>query len=156
MENASDNIEKTILDRVTILSYGKKPAVLIEKVEDKPDDYDTGNWIKVVSKREKNLNKKKSSDKKQILIQKLKQKRKEERKSIKAWYDENSWQHKVLNNTYIFEDGSSILEKYDLLKLAELYKTASDNYKKNGIFNRLMKVITKEEWNKIKSNVIEN
>lgn len=150
------NNKKSLLERVTILSYGKNPSVMIEPVDEKPDDYDTGDWVKVVNKRYRNLNKKKSSDKKQNLIQKLKDKRKEERKNIKPWYDEKSWQHKLLKNSYLFEDGTSVLEKYNLIKLGELYKKASDNYKVNGIFNRLMKVVTKEEWMKIKNNVIED
>ena len=125
----------------------------------KPDDYDTGIWIKVVNKkkvkREEKLARLKLDDKEEY-IKKLKEKKLEERKNAECWYDANSWQHKILSEQLSFKDGDSISDKYNLSELIESYKNAKNNYRRNGIFSKLMRVITKEEWEEIANQVEEN
>jgi len=124
-----------------------------------PDDYYSGEWIKVVNKkkvkREERL-KRREKEAKENYLKKLKEKKIEERKNAKLWYDEESWQQKILNEQIIYEDGQSLTEKYEISELVELFKNAKNNYRKNGVFYKLMKVITKEEWEKIKDNVKYN
>ena len=124
-----------------------------------PDDYYSGEWIKVVNKkkvkREERL-KRREKEAKEFYLKKLKEKKIEERKNAKLWYDEESWQQKILNEQIIYEDGQSLTEKYEISELVELFKNAKNNYRKNGVFYKLMKVITKEEWEKIKDNVKYN
>ena len=123
-----------------------------------PDDYYTGNWIKVVNKkklkRQQRLERRKLEAKEEN-IKRLRQKKIEERKNAKLWYDETSWQHKVLTNKLQLNDGTSLDEKYEIKELMGLYENAKNNYRKNGVCYKLMKVISKEEWENIKGNVVE-
>ena len=101
---------------------------------------ESSGWTKVVYK-------KKSKDKKkQKKIIKLK---------TQLWYDETTWQHKVLINKLKFKDGKRLVQHYELEELCQKFSNCETNYKKNGIFKKLLKVISKDEWNKIKENVIE-
>ena len=124
----------------------------------KPDDYDTGVWIKVVNKkkvkREEKLAKLNLDDKEEY-IRKLKEKRLEERKNAECWYDVNSLQHKILTEQLSFKDGGSISDKYNLSELIESYKNAKNKYRKNGIFSKLMRIITKEELEEIANQIEE-
>jgi len=124
----------------------------------KPDDYDTGIWIKVVNKkkvkREEKLARLKLDDKEEY-IKKLKEKKLEERKNAECWYDTNSWQHKILSEQLSFKDGDSISDKYNLSELIESYKNAKNNYRRNGIFSKLMRIITKEELEEIANQIEE-
>ena len=124
-----------------------------------PDDYYSGEWIKVVNKkkmkREERL-KRREKEAKENYLRKLKEKKIEERKNAKLWYDEESWQQKILNEQIVYEDGQSLTEKYEISELIEMFKNAKNNYRKNGIFYKLMKVITKEEWENIKDKVKYN
>jgi len=146
------------MDNYRIISSGKKPTVLIEAVYERPDDYDKGKWIKVVNKKRiKNRQRlaRRNKEKKEELLRNLKEKKIEERKKTELWYNETSWQYKILTNQYTFDDNKTVLEKYNLLELGENYNKAKNNYKKNGVFGKLMRIITKEEWEKIKEEIME-
>ena len=134
----------------------EKLEVSNEKI---PDDYYTGEWITVVNKkklkRKKRLERR-AKEQKEENIQRLREKKIEERKNAKLWYDETSWQHKVLTGKMKFNDGTSIIEKYELNELVTLYESAKNNYRKNGVCYKLMKVLSKDEWEKIKDTVNEN
>jgi len=121
-----------------------------------PEDYYTGNWVTVVNKkkvkREKRLARRNKEDKEDQL-RALKEKKIEERKNAPLWYEKDSWQHKVLTDQYVMEDGVSLKDKYELDQLIELYKNAKNNYRINGVCYRLMKVINIDEWDKIKDKV---
>ena len=121
-----------------------------------PEDYYTGNWVTVVNKkkvkREKRLARRNKEDKEDQL-RALKEKKIEERKNAPLWYEKDSWQHKVLTDQYVMEDGVSLKDKYELDQLIDLYKNAKNNYRINGVCYRLMKVINIDEWDKIKDKV---
>jgi hypothetical protein len=146
------------LDRITILLTKKNPQVLIEDVNVKPDDYNTGNWIKVVNKnkvkREKRYARRNKEDNDEY-IKRLREKKINDRNNAELWYDAKSWQHNVLSEQLYLEDEGSISDKYNLSDLIELYKNAENNYRKNGIYTKLMRIITQEEWEKIKDQVKE-
>ena len=72
---------------------------------------------------------------------------------IKLWYDENSWQYKLITDQYVFNDNSSVLEKYDLLYLKSLFINEKNNFIKNKCYIKLMLYITNTEWNIIKNLV---
>lgn len=130
----------------------------VQTVNVKPDDYDTGNWIKVVNKRKVKRKKRlarRNNEANDEYIRRLKEKKINERKNAELWYDVNSWQHKILSDQLCFKDGGSISDKYNCSELIELYKNANNNYRKNGIYSKLFRVITKEEWEIIKDQVIE-
>ena len=78
-----------------------------------------------------------------------------ERKKASLWYDENSWQYKVITEKVKFKDGTSITEKYNLGELVKMYSEAKNNYRKNGITGKMLRIITKSEWNDIKDNIEE-
>jgi hypothetical protein len=75
---------------------------------------------------------------------------------VGLWYNDQSWQHKLVNNLYVFKDTSmSVLEKYDLLYVEKMFKNAKNNYKRNKAYHKLMKTITLNEWDIISEFVEE-
>lgn len=145
-------------DNMQIVTNGKSVSVVIEDVLEKPADYDTGEWITVVNKKKLRRQKKKAENEKLSKMEELKRLRKkkiEERKNAPLWYDEKSWQYKVLNNKFKFKDGSSVVEKYKLEELVQMYSEAKNNYRKNGICGKMLRLLTKSEWENIKENVEE-
>ena len=62
---------------------------------------------------------------------------------------------KLLNDKYILGDNSSILEKYSCLELKEEFEQCRNNYRRNNVYRKLMKVVTSDEWIKIKEHVSE-
>ena len=80
----------------------------------------------------------------------------EPRKDVELWYNNNTWQYKLVNDLYVFkENGESVLEKYDILYLKKMYKNARNNYKRNKAVFKLLQVITKLEWSNIEGLVEE-
>ena len=151
----------SLFDKIEILSYGKNPAVMIHtnNSEHNPDDYYKGNWSVAKSKKTKYFERKKMNqvnNEKNEIIRKIKEKKIEERKNAKLWYNENTWQFKVLNNKYAFSNGETLVEKYNLESLVESYSRAKNNYRKNGISSKLMKIIPVEDWKKIQNNLTES
>ena len=145
-------------DNMQIVTNGKKISVIVEDVPEKPADYDTGEWITVVNKRKLRRNKKNAENEKLSKMEELKRLRKkkiEERKNAPLWYDEKSWQYKVITNKFMFKDGSSVVEKYKLEELVQMYSEAKNNYRKNGICGKMLRLLTKSEWENIKENVEE-
>lgn len=127
-------------------------------VTESKNEYYIGDWIKVVNKKKlKREKSKKEKEKNQKIetLSKIKQKKIEERKKANLWYDENSWQYKVITEKVKFKDGTSITEKYNLGELVKMYSEAKNNYRKNGITGKMLRIITKSEWNDIKDNVEE-
>lgn len=67
-----------------------------------------------------------------------------------------TWQYKVITNRYIFEDdGQLVLDVFEIKKLFYKFKKAKNNYIRNKLFRRLLRVITDEAWESIKNMVIE-
>lgn len=90
-----------------------------------------GEWITVTNKKNrKNKNKNSTFDK----------------TKVKLWYTTSSWQHKVLNNSYKYEDGSTVLDKFNLAELHDRYLLAKSNYDKNYFCKKLMRVVTEDKW----------
>ena len=79
----------------------------------------------------------------------------DQKKPQELWYDNESWQFKLLNDKYILGDNSSILEKYSCLELKEEFEQCRNNYRRNNVYRKLMKVVTSDEWIKIKEHVSE-
>ena len=77
------------------------------------------------------------------------------RKDTNLWYDENSWQHKILTNQLKYEDGKTVSEKFGLDNICKRYLDSKNNFHKNRNFKDLMKVITREVWNEEKVNFEE-
>lgn len=141
-----------------IITNGSKISIVLDDVAEKPADYDTGEWITVVNKKKLKREKKRAENEKLSKIEELKRLRKkkiEERKNAPLWYDDKSWQYKVLTNKYKFKDGTSVVEKYKLEELVQMYSEAKNNYRKNGVTGKLLRILTKTEWENIKENVEE-
>ncbi len=77
------------------------------------------------------------------------------RKDSNLWYDEDSWQHKILTNQLKYEDGKTVSEKFGLENICKRYSDSKNNFHKNRNFKDLMKVITREVWNEEKINFEE-
>lgn len=99
-----------------------------------------GEWNYVRSKKE--IDKEKIRNKKNI--QKV--------RDTRLWYNNFSWQHKVLTNAYKYDDGRTVLNKFNLDNLNEEYINANSNFEKNNIFKKLMSVVTRDIWNEEKIN----
>ena len=74
------------------------------------------------------------------------------KKIVKCWYDNNSWQHKILTDQFIYDNGESVLKKFNIIDLKSKYETSKNNYEKNNCFKDLMKVINEQTWKKEKVN----
>ena len=101
-----------------------------------------GEWITVTNKknrRNKNNNKNNTFDK----------------TKVKLWYTTSSWQHKVLNNSYKYEDGSTVLDKFNLAELHDRYLLAKSNYDKNYFCKKLMRVVTEDKW-KVEQSLVND
>lgn len=71
-------------------------------------------------------------------------------------YPRGTWQYKVITNRYIFEDDCQlVLDVFEIKKLFYKFKKAKNNYIRNKLFRRLLRVITDEAWESIKNMVIE-
>ena len=99
-----------------------------------------GEWITVTNKKNrKNKNKNSTFDK----------------TKVKLWYTTSSWQHKVLNNSYKYEDGSTVLDKFNLAELHDRYLLAKSNYDKNYFCKKLMRVVTEDKW-KVEQSLVSD
>ena len=99
-----------------------------------------GEWITVTNKKNrKNKNKNSTFDK----------------TKVKLWYTTSSWQHKVLNNSYKYEDGSTVLDKFNLAELHDRYLLAKSNYDKNYFCKKLMRVVTEDKW-KVEQSLVND
>lgn len=76
-----------------------------------------------------------------------------DKSKVKLWYDNNSWQHNILIDNYEYEDNSSVMSKFELEDLVELYKKANTNYDKNNVVRKLTKRLNDEKWKEICVNV---
>jgi hypothetical protein len=65
---------------------------------------------------------------------------------VKLWYDTTTWQHKVLSNLYNYEDGKTVLDKFNLNEFGEKYIHVKSNYDKNYFCKKLMRVISEDKW----------
>lgn len=74
----------------------------------------------------------------------------------KLHFDENSWQYKMINDLYIFkDDGSTVLDVFDLTRLNRKFNRARNNYYRNKYIKKMMKTITEKSWESIKDIVVE-
>lgn len=74
----------------------------------------------------------------------------------KLHYGENSWQYKMINDLYIFkDDGSGVLDVFNLTRLNEKFNKAKNNYYRNKYINKMMRTITEKSWESIKDIVVE-
>lgn len=74
----------------------------------------------------------------------------------KLCFDENSWQYKMINDLYIFkDDGSTVLDVFDLTRLNRKFNSARNNYYRNKYIKKMMKTITEKSWESIKDIVVE-
>ena len=148
-----------IIDNLRIShTNGKLSAEILGQPDHIPDDYYTGEWIEVVNKNKQRKLKRKQNREKEAKVEelkKLREKKIEERKNAPLWYDSNTWQYKILTGKYKFQDGTSLIEKYNLEELHQSYMKARNNYKRNGICGKLMRIVTKAEWELIKDTLVE-
>lgn len=71
-------------------------------------------------------------------------------------YDETTWQYKMINDLYIFkDDGTSVLDIFNLSNLNRKYNKAKNNYYRNKYVKRMMKTISNAGWENIKELVTE-
>ena len=99
-----------------------------------------GEWITVTSKKNRrNKNKNSTFDK----------------TKVKLWYNTSSWQHKVLNKSYKYEDGTTVLDKFNLAELHDRYLLAKSNYDKNYFCKKLMRVVTEDKW-KVEQSLVND
>jgi hypothetical protein len=107
-------------------------------------------WISVTNNKKLKKNK---TDHKQYNNKKYNKEREFDKSKVKLWYDNNSWQHNILIDNYEYEDNSSVMSKFELEDLVELYKKADTNYDKNNIVRKLTKRLNDEKWKEISVNV---
>jgi len=91
-----------------------------------------GEWITVTSKKRRN----KKSNKNNTF----------DKTKVNLWYNTSSWQHKVLSNSYKYEDGTTVLDKFNLAELHDRYLLTKSNYDKNYFCKKLMRVVTEDKW----------
>ena len=96
-----------------------------------------GGWITVTNKKKN----KRNNDKNRTF----------DKTKVKLWYNTSSWQHKVLINSYKYEDGTTVLDKFNLAELHDRYLLAKSNYDKNYFCKKLMRVVTEDKWKSEKS-----
>ena len=77
------------------------------------------------------------------------------RKDTKLWYNEDSWQHKVLTHQFKYDDGKTVSQKFELDEICERYSKSKNNFHKNRNFKDMMKVLTEAIWNEEKLNFKE-
>ena len=77
------------------------------------------------------------------------------RKDTKLWYDEDSWQHKVLTHQFKYDNGKTVSQKFELEEICERYSQSKNNFHKNRNFKDMMKVLTEAIWNEEKLNFKE-
>ena len=150
-----------VLDNMIISSQGgKNTTIEVEGAPtEPPEDYYTGEWILAGAKKAAKKKQKKENfekEKKKLEFQKIKEKKLEERKNAKLWYNESSWQHKLITNCFTFKDGSNLIFKYNLQELKQEYESAKSNYRKNGVITKMLRIVTKDTWLSIKDNVIDS
>jgi hypothetical protein len=76
--------------------------------------------------------------------------------NCKLHFGENSWQYKMINDLYIFkDDGSAVLDVFDLTRLNRKFNKARNNYYRNKYIKKMMKTITEKSWESIKDIVVE-
>lgn len=86
-------------------------------------------------------------------VKKYDKEREFDKSKVKLWYDNNSWQHNILIDNYEYEDNSSVMSKFKLDDLVELYKKAETNYDRNNIVRKLTKRLNDDKWNEISPNI---
>lgn len=150
-----------VLDNMIISSQGGKNTTIevVGAPTEPPEDYYTGEWILAGAKKAAKKKQKKENfekEKKKLEFQKIKEKKLEERKNAKLWYNESSWQHKLITNCFTFKDGSNLIFKYNLQELKQEYESAKSNYRKNGVITKMLRIVTKDTWLSIKDNVIDS
>lgn len=83
-------------------------------------------------------------------------KKRARKRHVNLWYNEESWQYKLVNDRYIFkETGQSVLDKYNIGDVAKMFKLARNNYKKNKAYHVMMNTVSVKEWDQIKDLVAE-
>tara|TARA_B100000242_G_C43018508_1_gene473833 strand:- start:249 stop:746 length:498 start_codon:yes stop_codon:yes gene_type:complete len=102
-------------------------------------------WTSVSHKKNKNVVKK---DYKKKISKNF------DKSKVKLWYDEMSWQHNVLIDNYKYEDESSVVTKFELSDLVDLYSKADTNYDKNNVVRKLTKRLNDDKWKEISTEVI--
>ena len=81
---------------------------------------------------------------------------KKNKNDVKLCFGENTWQYKMINDLYIFkDDGSSVLEVFDLMRMNRKFNKAKNNYYRNKYMNKMMRTISDKSWDSIKDLVVE-
>ena len=100
-------------------------------------------WTSVSHKKNKN-----------VVKNDYKKKNKEFDKSkVKLWYDQMSWQHNVLIDNYQYDNESTVVAKFELSDLVDLYSKADTNYERNNVVRKLTKRLNDEKWKEISNEV---
>jgi hypothetical protein len=81
---------------------------------------------------------------------------KKNKNDVKLCFGENTWQYKMINDLYIFkDDGSSVLEVFDLMRMNRKFNKARNNYYRNKYMKKMMRTISDKSWDSIKDLVVE-
>ena len=81
---------------------------------------------------------------------------KKNKNDVKLCFGENTWQYKMINDLYIFkDDGSSVLEVFDLMRMNRKFNKAKNNYYRNKYMKKMMRTISDKSWDSIKDLVVE-
>lgn len=113
-----------------------------------------GEWITVTSKR-KSKNKQNSSSNDDNTRTPQDRSKTFDKSKVKLWYNDTTWQHKVLMNLYKHDDNSCVLDKLDLSNLHDKYLKAETNYDKNYLCKKMMRVLTEEKWQELQPQLQE-
>lgn len=100
-------------------------------------------WTSVSHKKNKNVVKK---DYKKI-------NKEFDKSKVKLWYDQMSWQHNVLIDNYQYDNESTVVAKFELSDLVDLYSKADTNYERNNVVRKLTKRLNDEKWKEISNEV---
>ena len=115
-----------------------------------------GEWITVTNKRKSKKKQNSSNDNDNVNIGRPKDRTKTFDKSkVKLWYNDTTWQHKVLMNLYKHDDNSYVLDNLDLSNFHDKYLKAETNYDKNYLCKKMMRVLTEEKWKEVQTQVQE-
>lgn len=152
-EVASSNFANTLIDRSNRKNYNIYIPLYIPDSEDEAELEKRKKEGKVLSN---NVNKVQFDMVDNMVYYDDGWEVKKNKNDVKLCFDENTWQYKMINDLYIFkDDGSSVLEVFDLMRMNRKFNKANNNYYRNKYMKKMMRTISDKSWDSIKDLVVE-
>ena len=148
-EVASSNFASTLIDRSSRKNYNIYIPLYIPDFEDEAE-------LKQRVKEGKVRIKEKQASEDNMAYYDDGWEVKKNKNDVKLCFGEDTWQYKMINDLYIFkDDGSSVLEVFDLMRMNRKFNKARNNYYRNKYMKKMMRTISDKSWDSIKGLVVE-